>query len=365
MNVFIRQLSIKHLSVSPYFSNKGLLNIAGCSFRTFFGSCIYNTDSIRIKNSLFNKFLQTSIITTSLTYTGLYTSRLGNLGGSDTIITNCMFMACTGTTGGALYQNSYRLAISHSSFYQCSASGGCGGAVHFEGGSIATMYCTCGVDCYANGSPGQFIRFVVPQASTSSNYILLNMSSVNLCAKTLIPSTFESTIIAFGYVGIDNFNSSNNIVAGDSSGLAPHSVNYKYEIKFCTLKNNYGNNALRLIEIEQHVYYFNIVNNTHRSGEGIIKQMGKNYIFNTFIVNNNGKAFSGGSLLELHNCYVNGELGFSNPVLTQCITNYVGLTTNILTHLGTFLCHTDLVKHTLPQTRKIKKEILLLMMVIE
>jgi len=336
MNQSILALSAKHQFSQVHFSSQRFYRVSNCYFSGFFGHCFFLPSSLFVSQSCFSHFLSSCIHQDRLTtYSGLYTNRPSQPDGSPVTVVHCEFRSCTANSGGAIFQTAGILRVSYSSFYQCRATNGYGGALHFDGGTESTMYSCCGFDCSANSHCGQFLRFVCQESISCINH--LNMSSASVCSTSAYTNTGESTILAHGSLTVQNFNSSFNYVTGYSSGIAPH-CNNPYSIGYCTIISNIGLNALRLIVTEQYANNINIVNNTNTNGNEIIKMSGNSIFSNCYIIRNNGVIFNSECTAQLHNCYIYGTINNPNASLFNCITNNNNPNTQFMTHINTYHC---------------------------
>jgi hypothetical protein len=265
-------------------------------------------------------------------------------------ILNCLFKSITSTTaGGAVYCSSVQyLLVESSSFFSCNGKGH-GGAVHFinTNNGQCVFYGTCGYDCYAKDSYGQFVYTCVNNGISSKNYI--NYSSASRCVNDG-SSSWEMLSLYSGKICCPSVNVSMckcqyNVGAYCSPFKDSNSVTCSFS--YSTISNNYAtsNNCIyiSIAGAVNEIKSCNIIRNTQGSASsgGTIYPNGNTMIQGCCILENTASytfRVSSSYTITLSNCTIDKTTISGSLIIQNTVTKSFILALN---HIYTQNCNTE------------------------
>ena len=216
---------------------------------------------VSFSKTKFKNFLQTPLTFNAATYHGQVITR-SIIFAESTDLSACLFQNCsTDTDGGAIsvLDDNINLHISKSSFYNCRAPYGHGGAISFQSDSLY-MKNVCFLKCDSEYSgPG------VDATSFTDKSLFFEGSSIDSCPDGLVPDESSQGPINFfqGDHRVVESNFTNNEVSDIASGFHTDD-SLSCILTFSNFAHNRGKICLDIEDVRHNddISYINFVNNT-------------------------------------------------------------------------------------------------------
>jgi hypothetical protein len=283
-----------------------------------------------------------------------YTSRQ-TYSSTNVYVLNCLFRSISSTEyGGALHCSSSVtfLLVESSSFFSCSTSAQCGGAIYFynTNSGQCVLYSVCGYDCYSSysGSHGIFSYTYVKNDALSKNCV--NYSSIVRCVTDKSSSNFMLYLYC-GMIFCPSINSSMNKCNSRSGIYCWPFIQSNYltcSLSYSSFADNIatGSTCIRFDSGDSicEIKNCNVLRNTQGSlsSEGTILTYRTLMITDSCILENKAdyifRQESSSYTITLSNCTVdktsnNGYMTIQNTVTKSFIL--------ALNHISTQNCHSE------------------------
>jgi len=233
-------------------------------------------------------------------------------------INDCVFWFCTcNDHGGAISikTGESNSVVSGTIFYSCSCGSYNGGAIYKYAGYQFDLNRVCFSQC----SAGSGSSFYIDMYYWSFNICKVNLTSVNLCSKSLISSQKHSSRAICANYSVQNFNSSNNFIYEDVSGIGFKRVE-NARLDFCSFSNNVGNSVISFeMRSKNLITYCNFISNSKSTLENGVITSDESFVVKNSMFKSNSNIICKGTM-TFESCSVD-NMTFSGSIATLYLQN--------------------------------------------